>query len=194
MVRVPGELSVDDQAYGVGVRVFEDFLPEALLQAAQKDSEELYTRGNTFWTNRGFPPHLIQQSTIMMITHIKNELINKGVKREVNKKISDVGYENFSVDNNADNKTALYQIWPAGSYIPWHDDGAHIAGLTIYLSDHGTDDGGYFMYDDGKGIKAVKPKPNRAVLQTGGLYHTVTTVNMGAPARRTIQVWFHIDK
>ena len=172
------------------VRIIDNFLPEAVFEVARKESKELHKHGKGFWTNQSWPSHLIQHSTTVLVTNVQNDLINAGLRKELNKIVGDIGFKNFSVDNNANSKTALYQIWTPGSYIPWHNDGDHMAGLTIYLSDHGKDDGGYFMYDDGKGIKAIKPKPNRAVLTTGGIHHCVSTVNPDAPARRTIQVWF----
>jgi len=176
------------------VSVIDNFLPEALFEVARKESKELHKHGKGFWTNQSWPSHLIQHSTTVLVTNVQNDLINAGLRKEINKIVGDVGLQNFSVDNNANNKTALYQIWTPGSYIPWHNDVVSTAdkefSLTIYLSEHGMDDGGYYMYDDGKGIKAVKPKPNRAVLTTGGIHHCVSTVNSSAPPRRTIQMWF----
>jgi Rps23 Pro-64 3,4-dihydroxylase Tpa1-like proline 4-hydroxylase len=111
-----------------------------------------------------------------MITKVTDGVINDGIASSV-------------VNLGEHRQAPLYQYWPVGSYIPWHNDGYHKAAITIYLTEHDKDDGGYFMYDDGHGIKAVMPKPNRAVFVTGGLSHCVTTVNQGSPIRRTIQVW-----
>ena len=108
-------------------------------------------------------------------------MVNEQIIQHINDKVK---------QHIGDYKTeSVYQYWPAGSYIAWHGDGSHKAALTIYLSEHDNNDGGYFMYDDGKGIKAIKPKPNWAVFVTGGIYHCVTTINQGSPIRRTIQVW-----
>lgn len=189
----PGEQL--DYPAGAHIKIIDDFLPTAVFEIARKESEELHKNGKGFWTNQGWPSHLIQHSTAVLVTDVQNDLINAVIRKEIRKIVGDIGLKNFSVDNNANNKTALYQIWTPGSYIPWHNDVVSTAdkefSLTIYLSEHGMDDGGYYMYDDGKGIKAVKPKPNRAILTTGGIHHCVTTVNTGAPARRTIQMWFN---
>ena len=46
------------------------------------------------------------------------------------------------------------------------------------------------MYEktDGK-IEAIAPKRNRAIFQSDGVKHSVTSVNLGAPVRRTIQIF-----
>jgi hypothetical protein len=158
------------------VRVIDDFLSNDILHQAQEDSRMLYEHGKNFRTNSAWGQHLIKHSVPVMITDVLDGRINDAVATGV----AEIG--------NYQQRT-LYHYWPPGSYIPWHNDGGHRAAVTVYLSEHGNDDGGYFMYDDGHGIRAVKPKPNRAVFITGGLYHCVTTVNAGSGMRRSIQVW-----
>ena len=158
------------------VRVIDDFLPANIFLKAQQDSDEMYQRGENFRTNSGWGQHLIKNSTPVMITKVTDGAIKDGMAAGVAR----IGEYD---------QVPLYHYWPTGSYIPWHNDGGHKAAITIYLTEHDIDDGGYFMYDDGHGIKAVRPKPNRAVFVTGGLSHCVTTVNPGSVLRRTIQVW-----
>ena len=166
-----------DYQKGAEVRSIQNILDTSVLDIADAESANLYKHGEYFRTNKGWGDHLVKSSTPVLITNLVNEQINQHINDKVKQHVGDYSTK------------AVYQYWPAGSYITWHGDGLHKAALTIYLSEHDKDDGGYFMYDDGKGIKAIMPKPNRAVFVTGGIYHCVTTVNQCSPIRRTIQVW-----
>ena len=161
------------------VRIIDDFLPNDMFLNAQEDSQKLYEHGEGFRTNSDWGQHLIKHSAPVMISNVLDNKITDGIASSIAK----IGeYQ----------QKTLYQYWPVGSYIPWHNDGGHKAAITIYLSEHDINDGGYLMYDDGRGIKAVRPKPNRAVFITGGLYHCVTTVNTGSAIRRSIQIWLSV--
>jgi len=166
-----------DYPKGAEVRSTQQILDESMFKLADEESVNLYKYGEHFRNSKGWGDHLVKSSTPVLVTNLVNEQINQHINDKVKQHIGD--YKTASV----------YQYWPAGSYIAWHGDGLHKAALTIYLSEHDNNDGGYFMYDDGKGLKAIRPKPNRAVFVTGGIYHCVTTVNQGSPIRRTIQVW-----
>ena len=82
-------------------------------------------------------------------------------------------------------KAASFYYWTEFSYIPWHDDASHDAAITIYLSEHHENDGGYFMYkkmvhtENGPKpeIVAIPPKINRAIFQAQGVQHATTAVN-----------------
>ena len=166
-----------DYPKGSKVTIIESILDDGVCKTADDESLNLYKHGEYFRNSKGWGDRLVKSSTPVLITNVANKEINLGIRDKVQEHLGDYKTE------------AVYQYWPAGSYIPWHNDGLHKAAVTIYLSDHDNDAGGYFMYDDGKGIKAVKPKPNRAVFVTGGIYHCVTTVNHGSSLRRSIQVW-----
>tara|TARA_X000001382_G_scaffold128464_1_gene118229 strand:- start:3920 stop:4462 length:543 start_codon:yes stop_codon:yes gene_type:complete len=166
-----------DYPKGAKVTTIKDILDAPVFDIADNESANLHQHGEYFRNSKGWGDHLVKTSTPVMITNVMNKDINQHIQEKVHQLIGDY------------NIRSVYQYWPAGSYIPWHGDGSHKAALTIYLSQHDKDDGGYFMYDDGKGIKAIRPVPNRAVFVTGGIYHTVTTVNQGSALRRTIQVW-----
>ena len=166
-----------DYPKGAEVTTIKDILDASVFKIADNESVNLHEHGEYFRNSKGWGDHLVKTSTPVMITNVMNKEINQHIQDKVHQLIGDY------------NTRSVYQYWPAGSYIPWHGDGLHKAALTIYLSQHGIDDGGYFMYDDGKGIKAIRPVPNTAVFVTGGIKHTVTTVNQGSALRRTIQVW-----
>ena len=170
----PGEQL--DYQKGAEVRILEDVLNPDILSVARGEVANLYEHGNHFRTNRGWGEKLLHNSTPVLITTISNKSINSEIQRVTR-----------ALDLTV--SESVYQIWTPGSYIPWHNDGHHNGALTVYLSEHDKDAGGYFMYDDGKGIKAVKPKINRAVMVKGGIYHCVSTVNQGSGLRTTIQIW-----
>jgi Rps23 Pro-64 3,4-dihydroxylase Tpa1-like proline 4-hydroxylase len=170
----PGEQL--DYQEGAEVRILNDVLSPEILSVARQEAENLYKHGDHFRTNRGWGDRLLHNSTPVLITTVYNQSINSEIQRVTR-----------ALDLTV--AESVYQIWTPGSYIPWHNDGYNNGALTVYLSDHDKDDGGYFMYDDGKGIKAVKPKVNRAVMVKGGIYHCVSTVNQGSRLRTTIQVW-----
>lgn len=85
----------------------------------------------------------------------------------------------------------MMYFWTRLSYIPWHNDGHVHAGLTLYLNEFWHDDwGGLFMYVSGAEIHAIKPVRNLAVLQEGNVRHSVSTINMDADTRVTVQAFF----
>ena len=181
----PGEQL--DYPAGAHIKIIDDFLSADTLAEAQKDAQLLYKHGEYFRTNQTWGQHLVKNSGTVLITNVMNEAVNKGLQQAVEDKLPDYQYTEEQLYNRAAGNTPLYQMWPAGSYIPWHNDGGHTASVTIYLNDQHRDDGGFFMYDDGKGVKAVMPKANRAVFATGGIYHTVTQINPGAPVRHSLR-------
>jgi Rps23 Pro-64 3,4-dihydroxylase Tpa1-like proline 4-hydroxylase len=82
----------------------------------------------------------------------------------------------------------VLHLWPNLSYITWHDDSQSTAALTLYLNKNWDDNwGGYLMYKEDNEIKAIKPEKNLAVLQENKVGHCVTTINMGADTRISLQ-------
>ena len=80
--------------------------------------------------------------------------------------------------------------WIKGSYIPWHDDGGHEYGMTIYMNETWDRDwGGYFAYEDGDEIKCIKPEFNKLALIKAPVTHTVFVPSSAAPTRETIQIF-----
>jgi len=155
-----------------------------------EESLHLHKNGLHFRTSAGWADEAVRSSTPVVQHNLVNkELINE-IRKSVREHVGDYNIDSLHTVGSQYQPGGLYhQYWPAGSYITWHRDRRVKAAMTIYLSEHDNDDGGYFMFDDGKGVKAVKPKPNRSVCVIGGIPHCVTTVNQGSPVRRTIQVW-----
>ena len=161
----------------MSVRIIDNFLPEAMFHKADADSVQLATHGKEWRTHQLWGDHLVENSAPVLITDVRDDAINTAIAQRVHDQVGD------------HRQRTMYQHWHPGSYIPWHDDGVHQGAITIYLSQHSDNDGGVFMYRDGDDIRAVMPRPNRAVCVTPGTKHCVSTVNQGTPLRRTIQVW-----
>ena len=154
---------------------FESFLDIEMLSKAQSITSNY--KGPYLRTNQSWHKDLIKQSTPVLIASVDDQDIINEIDLQVKNKIG-----NFET-------TPVFMFWTPGSYIPWHDDGLHHGAVTIYLSSHHEDDGGYFMYKQDNKIFAIKPEINNAVLQEGNTPHCVTTINTGSKIRRTIQVW-----
>jgi hypothetical protein len=94
-------------------------------------------------------------------------------------------------------RTIMIHIFPKLSNIPWHDD-SHTAGaLTIYVNEFWDRDwGGYLMYVDKKtkDVKAIKPEKNLGVLQEDKVLHCVTTTNINAKNRISLQFFLEKQK
>ena len=173
----PGEqLDYPDNAK---ITQYEDFLENSMIDTALTEAEKTGRAGQyDLRTSRAWDPRIVKNSAPVLIARVKDEALLQNIQQNVKDKIGD--YE----------INAMFYYWTQLSYIPWHNDGDHKGALTIYLSDQDLDAGGYFMYDEGKGmIKSIRPIRNRAVLQQGGIYHCVSTVNVGYPTRITMQVW-----
>ena len=50
------------------------------------------------------------------------------------------------------------------------------------------------MYEENNEIKAIKPEYNLGVLQEGGVNHCVSTINVNADVRVSIQAFLKVDK
>jgi hypothetical protein len=164
---------------------YDDFLSNDLFDEVQtfaekkiKSPEPHFGRTNLCWQDE-----VLKQSTPVIIIDIINDtpMYNK-LKSEIDSKTG------FQVE-----RLMLY-FWTKLSYIPWHDDGHAKSALTIYLNDYWDDDwGGYFMFNLNNEIKAIIPERNLAIIQTGGVPHSVSTVNLNADLRITIQAFFTED-
>jgi hypothetical protein len=79
------------------------------------------------------------------------------------------------------------------SYIPWHNDDAHIFNITVYLNTNWTrEHAGYFIYADDDGcLKAVLPKYNLGLFYPPPIMHTVALSNFQAPLRESLQIFIN---
>lgn len=76
------------------------------------------------------------------------------------------------------------------SHIPWHDDSIYKFTCTVYLNkEWNSNNGGYFMYEDGEELKAVVPAYNYAVSFATPLKHTSVLTSNYAPLRESLQIF-----
>lgn len=152
-------------------------LDEIISKITSKKNKNtpLYSTSIDTWDSK-----LVSYSTPILkyfLTDENYKLINK-IKKEV---LNKIGYEIDYV---------LLHFFPKLSYITWHDDGIYEGALTVYLNKKWNSNwGGYLMYEENNEIKAIQPDYNLAVLQEGGVKHCVSTLNVDADIRISIQVF-----
>jgi Rps23 Pro-64 3,4-dihydroxylase Tpa1-like proline 4-hydroxylase len=161
---------------------YNEFLSNDLFDEVQmfpektiKSPEPYYGRTNACWREE-----IVKQSTPVIVIDIINDtpMYNK-LKSEIDTKTG------LKV-----NRLMIY-FWTKLSYISWHNDAHADAALTIYLNDYWDFDwGGYFMYEMDNEIKAIKPERNLGIIQTGHVFHSVSTVNLDSDKRITLQAFF----
>jgi hypothetical protein len=162
--------------------VYEEFLSNDLFDEVQMFAENTIKSPEPYpgRTNLCWQDEIRNQSTPVIIRDIIEDtpIYNK-LKSEIDTKTG------FKVE-----RLMLY-FWTKLSYIPWHNDAHANSALTIYLNDYWDQDwGGYFMFKLNNEIKAIKPDRNLGVIQTGNVSHSVSTVNLDADLRITVQSFF----
>jgi Rps23 Pro-64 3,4-dihydroxylase Tpa1-like proline 4-hydroxylase len=143
----------------------------------------LKTKSSLFATSLSWDQNLVKTSSLIARYELLQDDIEiyTKIKKEIEKNIS------YYVS------TCTIHVLPHSSYITWHNDSHHDAALTIYLNDNWNENwGGFLMYEDDDIIKAIKPEKNLAVLQENHVNHCVTTVNIGANYRISLQLF--LDK
>ena len=168
---------------GSQITLFTDFFDLELLDEIQtfiltksKSPTPYLGRTNICWDD-----FIVGHSTPIIIIdmHDTEELsikIKNSIKNKIGKEPSNI----------------MFYIWTKLSYIPWHND-HHVNGaLTVYLNNYWDINwGGYFMYkNQNNEINAIKPETNLGVLQLEGVEHSVSTVNVNAENRITLQTFF----
>jgi hypothetical protein len=162
--------------------VYDEFLSNDLFDEVQTFAEKTIKSPNPYLgrTNFCWPDEIRNQTTPVLIIDIdENSPLHNKLKAEID------------VKTGLNVEQLMLYIWTKLSYIPWHDDSHVESALTIYLNDYWDPDwGGYFMYKLNNEIKAIKPERNLGVIQTGGVHHSVSTVNLDANLRITLQSFF----
>jgi len=159
--------------------LIDNFLEPDTFFRATSLSNEIYTSTEcTLKSNASWDSDVVRTSHTVLVHEISDDKLVNYLQTRVEEE-----FGHYDI-------TPMFYYWTQFSYIPWHNDGNHSAALTIYLNEQDADDGGYFMYEKSDDtIEAIQPQPNRAIFQEGGVRHSVTSVNLGAPVRRTIQIF-----
>lgn len=171
----------------MNIKQYESFLSEELFLEVQKFVESLINDNQKpLSTSFGtWQKELIKASTPILryeFNLTETDLFQK-IKKEFESKIP------YKVVN------IIVHTMPKLSYIPWHNDSHVKAAFSLYLNEKWDSDwGGVFMYKIDNEIRAVEPNRNLGVFQYGGTKHCVTTINMDAEYRYSLQFFLEKEK
>jgi hypothetical protein len=89
---------------------------------------------------------------------------------------------------------AYVNLFTRNSFIPWHNDGAYVHTVTIYLNERWDYDwGGALLYSleepPFENVSCVYPERNKGVAYAPPLYHTTTLTAINAPMRESLQIF-----
>jgi len=164
------------------LRIFDNFLDDALYNECYEystsrfESPEMSLRTNLSWDQN------IRKDSNLVLTHILS------TDNDLYKKINDIVKTKCQVNSI---KNIMFYYWTQGSHIPWHNDGCHNGGITIYLNKVWDEDwGGIFLFKDDETINGFYPKQNRSIMQVGGIEHSVAPTTKNSDIRFTIQIFF----
>lgn len=162
------------------IKQYKNFLPQDLFtEVAQYAKTAYFSNSHIFKSNACWSPHIVLDSFPVLIHNLNkdSEIYNKihsTVCSKVDIKIKEI----------------LFYYWTRYSYIPWHNDEHKPKAVTLYINETWDPNwGGYFMYDDGNGVKAIYPEPNSAVCNDSHTLHCTTPVTYTGSVRATIQIF-----
>jgi len=166
---------------------FENFFPEDLYQESIDTAKHLLRQGgNTFCTNAWWNPDIVKDSFPVLIHGIYNDSELFAKLRTSIEKTTRLFVNDHDI---------MFYYWTRFAYIPWHEDQDYAGVLTVYLNEQWEPDfGGYFLYEDKDEVKAILPKPNCGLLQSGGIRHSTTPVNYNGGMRISLQVFLDKNK
>jgi hypothetical protein len=166
------------------VSIYENFLENNLLEECimySNSIENKFEDGNIFKKNVSlWDKYVVEDSNIVYVNFLNNE-------SNLHKKIFSLFKKNFYIEI----KCVNFYNWTQGRHIPWHNDSGHTGGITIYLNeDWDINHGGLFLFKTDETINAIVPKKNRAIIQLGGVPHSVSATTQNSAMRKTIQIFF----
>jgi hypothetical protein len=167
------------------VLIYENFLNNNLLEECliySNSIENNFEDENVFEQNVSlWDKDVVEDSNKVYINKLNNE-----------SNLYSTFFSLFKKNFDIDIKCVNFYYWMQGSHIPWHDDVGHSGGITIYLNEHwNINHGGLFLFNpDDETINAIVPKKNRAIIQLGGIPHSVSATTKTSIIRKTIQIFF----
>jgi len=161
------------------VTIYDKVFSDKDFDYIKKESDNVFKSknfiSNTFWSK-----DIKDYSKEVYIHNIENSKL----KNIITKELYNIGIKNHI-------KSLMFYYWEQGTYIPWHKDSSHGAGMTIYLNDSWNyENGGLFLYELNNKIETIVPKKNLGVFQIGGVPHSTTIVSEKNKIRKTLQVFF----
>ena len=168
------------------VKKYNDFFSEELYSEIKTYVDKIMKDKKTsFTTSLSWQKELQSTSTLIARYDFEKDDIEifKKIRREIEKKIP------YYVTQG------VLHVFPNLSYITWHPDMHCKAAFTVYLNEEWDSNwGGYLMYEENDEIKSIKPEKNLGVLQVTPVNHCVTTVNIGADYRISLQFFLTNEK
>lgn len=163
----------------MNLKTYQNLFTDSDFKKIQEFSN-IYFESKNYTTNKKWNHGIKLNSKPVLIHNIKDENLHTIIKDNL-----------ISAGINLEPKGMLFYYWKEGSYIPWHTDVSHIAGLTVYLNEYWNyKNGGLFLYELGGEIKTIIPQKNLGVLQEGGVPHSTTIVSNKNKIRKTLQIFF----
>jgi hypothetical protein len=164
------------------LRIFDNFFDEALYNECYDYSTSCFESSViSLRTNLNWEQNIRKDSSLVLVHDLSN-------KNDLYKKINDIVKTKCQVNSI---KNIMFYYWTQGSHIPWHNDGCHNGGITIYLNKVWDEDwGGIFLCKDDETINGFYPKQNRSIMQVGGIEHSVAPTTKNSDIRFTIQIFF----
>lgn len=164
------------------LHIFDNFFDETLYNECYEYSiSKIGSTELSFSTNNSWNPKIVKDSNLVLINTLSTD-------NDIHKKISETIKNKCQIDTL---KSILFYYWTPCSHIPWHNDANHNGGITIYLNKSWDEDwGGIFLYKDGESINGYYPRPNRSIMQYGGIRHSVAPTTKNSDVRLTIQIFF----
>ena len=163
------------------IKIIDNFFSEETFRNCQQ-----YSLGNmenklpTFVTNHLWSNCIVKDSGPILVNLLPEENILSICMR--NEILERVDTQPLAM--------AFYYFYP-GSHIPWHNDNEYSMGISVYLNDEwDRDHSGLFVYETENELKAIVPKRNRAVIQSGHVWHSVTPTTKNSEIRRSVQLFF----
>ena len=167
------------------ILVYENFFDDLLMKECISysnsiennfEDENIFKKNIFYWEK-----NIVEDSNIIFINLLNNQ---STLYNTIYKLLKD----NFDIKITGVN----FYYWTQGSHIPWHNDTGYKGAITIYLNDNwNINHGGLFLFkSDNDNINALVPKKNMAVIQLGGVPHSVSATTKNSIIRKTIQMFF----
>lgn len=161
------------------IQKFDNFFDEDLFEEIISFIKTIMnSKQSKLTTNRFWQEGLIAHSSPILRYQFDNNDVNlfNKIKEVVLKKTE------YSISD------VVVHIFPKLAYIPWHDDSHCKAALTIYLNEDWKENwGGIFLYKKDNEIKGIIPQKNLGIVLEAGAEHCVTTTNINAEDRISLQ-------
>lgn len=169
--------------------IHDNFLPHELYiecfnyAISKYNSHDMVFKTNKVWTDG------IVQDSYPILIHTLHDTDDLSIRLKSHMLDNiDLPYNNVSTTNLS------FYFYTSGAHIPWHDDGHHNGGITIYLNKEWKNDwGGALLYSEDNSNMidgGFYPKQNRAIIITDNIPHTVVPTTKYSDIRISIQCFF----